>query len=163
MSANDGHQLVTFRLGSDHFAADIFAVERVLRYNAPTPVPDVPDWIAGVTKYQGRIIPVIDLRTRFGMNPAPPGGATRILVFATEAEWIGAIVDTVLEVMTVAPTQIAPPPPLFRGLSGQYLRGVVQRDERLIIYLDVARLLTATEHLAVERATTVDGAALANA
>ncbi|HEU4566140.1 MAG TPA: chemotaxis protein CheW, partial [Gemmatimonadaceae bacterium] len=144
MSSASGHQLVTFRLDGDLFAADIFAVERVLRYQEPTAVPDVPSWIAGVMEYQGRIVPVIDLRARFELPASPPQIATRILIFVTESDWVGAVVDSVMEVVTVPAAQVAPPPPLFRGLSAEYVRGIVRRDERLMVYLDVARLLTAS-------------------
>jgi purine-binding chemotaxis protein CheW len=160
MSAPTAYQLVTFRLGAEDFAADIFAVERVLRYQEPTALPDVPEWIAGVIEYQGRIVPVIDLRRRFEMPPAPPVMTTRILVFAAADEWIGAVVDAVLEVTTVAATHVAPPPPLFRGISGEYVRGLVRREGKLVVFFDVARLLTSTERLALQRAT---GTPLVNA
>lgn len=152
MSTPTAHQLVTFRLEEDLFAADIFAIERVLRYQEPTPIPDVPEWIAGVVEYQARIVPVVDLRRRFGLAVGPPQTATRILVFSTEAEWVGAIVDAVLEVSTVPVGDVSPPPALFRGLSSEYVRGIVRRADKLVVYLDVARLLTATERLALHKA-----------
>ena len=153
-------QLVTFRLGDDHFAADIHAVERVLRFQEPTPVPDVPDWVEGVIDYQGRVVPVVNLRRRFGLEGAPPVGGTRIIILSTPDGWVGAVVDAVLEVASVPAAQIAPPPPLFRGLSADYVRGIIRRQGRLGILLDTGRLLTATEHLALAGATeeaTTDG------
>lgn len=149
-------QLVTFRLGDDLFAADIYSVERVLRYQPPTPIPNVPDWVDGVIEYRGRIIPVIDLRLRFGLARIEPRPESRILVFAVGNEWIGAIVDAVLEVASPTSEQLAPPPPLFRGLSAVFLRGVVRRDDRLIVFLEVTKLLTTDERLVLERAA--DGA-----
>jgi purine-binding chemotaxis protein CheW len=146
-------QLVTFRLGDDYFAADIYSVERVLRYQPPTPIPNVPEWIDGVLEYRGRIIPVINLRLRFGLERMPPRPESRILVFAVGKEWIGAIVDAVLEVASPTADELAPPPPLFRGLSAEFLRGVVRRNDRLIVFLEVTRLLTTDEHLVLERAT----------
>jgi purine-binding chemotaxis protein CheW len=150
MSPGALHQLVTFRLGRDQFAADIFTVERVLRYQDPTPIPDVPPWVAGVVEYQQHVVPVIDLRRRFALEPEPTHPATRILVFATPAEWVGAVVDAVLEVVSVSPSELSPPPALFRGLSADYVRAIVRRDGRLLVYLDVARLLTAPERLTLE-------------
>ena len=151
-------QLVTFRLGDDHFAADIHAVERVLRFQEPTPVPNVPDWVDGVIDYQGRVVPVINLRRRFGLDGAPPLAGTRIIILSTPDGWVGVVVDAVLEVASVPAAQIAPPPPLFRGLSADYVRGIVRRQDRLGILLDTARLLTATDRLvlaaAAEEATT---------
>jgi purine-binding chemotaxis protein CheW len=152
VTAPDRAQIVTFRLGDDLFAADIFAVERVLRYEAPTPIPNVPDWIAGVLDYRGRVVPVLDLRRRFEMPPRAAVAETRTLVFVAHGQWIAAIVDAVLEVASVDPTRLSPPPPLFRGLAGEYLRGLVRHGSRLIIYLDVSRLLSTTDRVQIERA-----------
>lgn len=149
-------QLVTFRLGEDLFAADIYSVERVLRYQPPTPIPNVPEWVDGVIEYRGRIIPVIDLRLRFGLERTQPRPESRILVFSVGNEWIGAIVDAVMEVASPTAEQLAPPPPLFRGLSAEFLRGVVRRNDRLIVFLEVTKLLTTDERLVLERAA--DGA-----
>ncbi len=153
MTAHDRTQIVTFRLGDDLFAADIFAVERVLRYETPTPIPNVPDWIAGVLDYRGRVVPVLDLRRRFEMPAREPLAETRTLVFVANGQWIAAVVDAVLEVASIEPSRLAPPPPLFRGLAGEYLRGLVRHGSRLIIYLDVARLLSSTDRMQIEHAS----------
>jgi len=145
-------QLVTFRLAEDVFAADIFAVERVLRHQTPTPIPNVPAWIDGVVEYQNRVVPVINLRRRLELPEAPVRPETRLLVFQVEGEWIAAVVDAVLEVVAAAPGEIAPPPALFRGLAGEYLRGVVRRKDRLVIFLEAARLLSSTERLQLQAA-----------
>ena len=153
MTTATAQQVVTFRVGDDHFAADILTVERVLPYAPPTPVPNVPAWMDGVIEYGSRVVPVIDLRRRFGFDVAGrPAGGGRIIVFAVADEWVGAIVDAVLEVMTLDPAQVAPPPALFRGLRAEYLRGLVRRDGRLTILLEIQRLLTATEQLELRQA-----------
>jgi purine-binding chemotaxis protein CheW len=144
-------QIVTFRLGHDLFAADINEVERVLRYAEPTPVPNVPAWVQGVIEYRSQVVPVIDLRARFELPLKPADGATRLMVLTTGGEWIAAMVDAVLEVVPLAESQLAPPPPLFGGLSAEFLRGILRRHDRLIIVLDVARLLTTRERLAFDR------------
>jgi purine-binding chemotaxis protein CheW len=149
-------QIVTFRLGEDLFAADIFSVERVLRHQAPTPVPNLPEWVEGVIEYHGRVVPVIDLRRRFELPPRAAAAETRILVFNSGGEWIAAVVDAVLEVAAVSDADLAPPPPLFRGLAGEYLRGIARRNGRLVIFLDVARLLSTTERLALQRPTAAE-------
>lgn len=144
-------KIVSFRLGGDFFAADIFVVERVLRYQPPVVVPNVPEWIAGVIEYQGRVVPVINLRRRFQMPGAPPTGDTRILVLKTGAEWVGAVVDAVLEVTAFDEALLSPPPALFRGLAAEYLRGIVRLGDRLLIYLAMDRLLSSDEQLTLER------------
>ena len=91
-------QIVTFKLGDELFAADIFSVERVLRYAAPTPVPNVPEWIEGVIDYQGRVVPVVNLRRRFELSDAAVRTDGRILVMTVDDEWVAATVDGVLDV-----------------------------------------------------------------
>lgn len=147
MSTADLSQIVTFRLGDDLFAADIYSVERVLRYQAPTSIPNVPDWIEGVIDYQGRVVPVISLRRRFELPTTGVAADTRILVLNAGGEWIAAIVDAVLEVAGLADSAVQPPPPLFRGLAAEYLKGIARRGDRLVIFLDVERLLATTDRL----------------
>jgi purine-binding chemotaxis protein CheW len=154
MNATDRQQIVTFRLGEDLFAADVHDVERVLRHAQPRGIPNVPDWIEGVIDYRGRVVPVIDLRKRFELADAAITPATRILVLAVEGEWVGAVVDAVLEVTTVAAADVAAPPKLFHGLAGEYLRGVVRRKEGLVVLLDVVRILSTNDRLVLERAAT---------
>jgi purine-binding chemotaxis protein CheW len=143
-------QIVTFRLGGDLFAADIHGVERVLRRQDTTPVPNVPDWIVGVIEYQKRVVPVIDLRARFEMESTAPTNETRVLVFNAADQWIAGVVDAVLDVAAIDGATVQPPPELFRGLAGEYLKGIVRRDNKLVMLLDVTKLLTTTERLALE-------------
>ena len=150
-------QLVTFRLGDDHFAVDVAVVERVLRYTAPSVVPNLPAWIDGVIEHGGRVVPVIDLRTRFQMPRLASRPEHRILVLEIGADWLGVTVDSVHEVMSVGAEEIAPPPPLFRGLAAEYLKGLVRREGSLLIFLDVARVLTSSELLELTTATAPHG------
>jgi len=148
----DVTRLVTFRLGDGTYAADIYSVERVLRYTPPAAVPDLPPWIEGVIEYQHRVIPVIDLRRRIELPVIDRGAETRILVLQTDAGWIGAIVDSVLEVAAIPASFISPPPPLFRGLAAEFLRGIVKHEETLTVILDVNRVLTSAERIVLEQA-----------
>ena len=145
-------KLVTFRLGDDLFAADVHAVERVLRYTAPTSVPDMPEYIVGVMDYLSRVVPVVNLRRRFELPVVEPNSETRTLILNVSGEWIAVIVDSVTAVVPYDPASVAPPPKLFRGLAGQYLKGIVRRDDKLMIYLDVEQLLSSTERIALAEA-----------
>jgi purine-binding chemotaxis protein CheW len=151
----DRTQLVTFRVGDDLFAADIFSVERVLRFQVPRPIPNVPAWLEGVIDYGGRVVPVIDLRARFELGAAANRDAARILVVVAGDDWIGTIVDGVDEVLTVTNDELTPPPALFKGLAKQYVRALVRgetEEEPVIVVLDVAQLLTARERIVLEQA-----------
>jgi purine-binding chemotaxis protein CheW len=145
-------KIVTFRLGDDLFAAGVGEVERVLRYERPRPIPNVPDWVEGVMDYQKSLLPVVDLRRRFELEPADPGPDTRVVVLNVGGTQMAIVVDSVLEVGGLDPADVAEPPAFFRGLAGEYLRGLVRRSGQIVILLDVERLLTATERLHLERA-----------
>jgi purine-binding chemotaxis protein CheW len=149
----EADKLVTFRLGEDAFAADIFAVERVLRYATPTSVPDMPDYIEGVMDYQDRVVPIVNLRRRFEMPRVEARAETRILILHGGGEWVGVVVDAVTAVTSFDPTSVAAPPKMFRGLAGEYLKGIVRMGERLVILLDVEKLLSSTERIALEQAS----------
>jgi purine-binding chemotaxis protein CheW len=150
--STEADKLVTFRLGEDLFAADIYSVERVLRYAAPTSVPDMPSYIEGVMDYQGRVVPLVNLRLRFELPAAPVGSETRTLVLNVAGEWIGIVVDGVTEVASYDKATVSPPPKLFRGLSAEYLKGIVRRGDRLVIFLDVDQLLSSNERIALREA-----------
>ena len=110
-------RLVTFRLDRELVAADILSVERVLRYEAPRAIPDAPDWMEGVVDYQGTVVPVIDLRRRFGLPAAPHAAPTRMIVCSANGALVAIIVDAVLDVRAVTPSELSEPPALFRGLA----------------------------------------------
>lgn len=156
-AAVDRATLVTFTVGSDTLAAPVESVERVIRYVAPSPIPGMPAWLEGVISYRGVMVPVIDLRRRFGREGAANGAGTRVVVFNTQPEWLAAIVDAVTEVVTVDAAKIVPPPSLVRGLSGAYLLGMVQHKEQVVLVLDVAKVLSASEVLTLESLQDVSG------
>jgi purine-binding chemotaxis protein CheW len=144
-------KIVIFRLADDLFAADVQAVERVLRYQPARPVPNVPEWIGGVIDYQGRVVPVVDLRRRFELPSTEDHSQARTLVLNSAGEWIGAVVDAVVEVTALPASAFTPPPKYFKGLAGEYLRALVRHKEQLVILLDVDRLLSSSERITLER------------
>jgi purine-binding chemotaxis protein CheW len=94
----------------------------------------------------------VNLRLRFELPAAPVAAETRILVLNVSQEWIGIVVDGVTEVAAFDRAALAPPPKLFRGLSREYLKGIVRRGDRLVILLDVEQLLTSNERIALQEA-----------
>jgi purine-binding chemotaxis protein CheW len=152
-------KLVTFQLGMDLFAADVFSVERVLRYVPPSSVPDVPAWIEGVIEHRGKVIPLVDMRRRIELADASITPETRTLVFTTSDGWVGAIVDAVHEVAVVPATSVAPPPPMFKGLKSEFVRGIAKVRDQLVVVLEVDRVLTSADRIAFEHAVTAASAA----
>lgn len=144
-------QIVTFRIGAELFAADVRAVERVLRYQPATPLPDVPKWVVGVLEYQRGVVPVIDLRLRFELSTTAAGPDTRIVVFNTTAGWTAGIVDAVLDVSAVEGGHLEPPPPLLHGLAAAYLHGIVRRGDQLVVVLDADRVLSSSDQVLIQK------------
>ena len=134
-------RLVTFRLGQHLFAAEISAVQRVLRHEPPRALPDMPDWMEGVVDYQGSVVPVIDMRRRFGLPATTPGPQARLMVCSAPGGQAAMLVDAVLDVKPVSPNDVMDPPQLFRGLAGEYLKGLTRRQQQLVVVLDVESLL----------------------
>ena len=148
-----GGKIVIFRLADDLFAAAVQSVERVVRYARGRALPDVPPWVDGVIEYRSAVIPQIDLRRRFELPERAPSASTRVLVVNAGSGWIAVVVDAVLEVAGYDETQLSSPPALFRGLAGEYLRGLIRHGERLVVLLDVERILSTTDRLRLEQAT----------
>jgi purine-binding chemotaxis protein CheW len=146
-------KLVVFQLGLDLFAADVLAVDRVLRYSPPSCLPDMPNWIVGVVEHRGKVVPVVDLRRRIELADDAITPETRILVLNTPDGWVGGIVDKVHEVAVVPTTSVAPPSPLFRGLAAEFVRGVAKINDHLVVLLDVDRVLTTNERIVFERSS----------
>jgi purine-binding chemotaxis protein CheW len=137
---------------SELFALDVFAVERVLRYTAPRHLPNSAAWLSGVITVGGRLVPVLDLRERLGLPaPAVPESA-RIVVVTLEDGAVGLMVDAVHEVTSVDAGAIEDAPSVYRGLAREFVLGIVRRGERLHVLLDVARLVTSTERIAMRDA-----------
>jgi purine-binding chemotaxis protein CheW len=151
-TAGDDIQLVAFRLAGQDFAFNIFQVERILRYERPAPLPQAPAFLEGVIQYEGAAVPLIDLRKRLGVE-APQGEGTRIIVLEWDRTKLGAVVDSVTEVLQVPAEGITPPPPIVRGLAAEYITGIIVRNKRTIVVFNTGKLLSAQEKLALEAAS----------
>jgi purine-binding chemotaxis protein CheW len=145
----DDVQLVTFKVGGQDFAFNIFQVERILRYESPAPLPKAPEFLEGVLQYQGGAVPVVDLRKRLGAA-AQLRDDTRTVILEFEGGRIGVVVDTVTEVMQVAAQAVTPPPGIVKGLAAEYIAGLVVQNGRTIIVLNTNKLLTSQEKLALQ-------------
>jgi len=139
-------------VGGQEFAFNIFQVERILRYEAPAPLPKAPEYLEGVLQYQGNAVPLIDMRKRLG-TASPLREDTRTVILEFEGGKIGIIVDAVTEVLQVAAQAVTPPPGIVKGLAAEYIAGLVVQNGRTIIVLNTNKLLTAKEKLALQGAT----------
>jgi len=151
-AGGDDVQLVTFKVGGQDFAFNIFQVERILRYEAPAPLPKAPEFLEGVLQYQGGAIPLVDLRKRLG-TAAPLREDTRTVILEFDGGKIGMIVDAVTEVLQVAAQAVTPPPGIVKGLAAEYISGLVVQNGRTIVVLNTNKLLNAKEKMALQGVT----------
>jgi purine-binding chemotaxis protein CheW len=138
---SDELQLVSFLLGAEEYGLDILLVQEIIRMTNITGVPQVPDFVEGVINLRGRVIPVIDLRKRFGLPAHASSHDSRIVVVSADHDTIGLIVDAVSEVVRVPSEALEPPPDLLAGTATEFVRGMAKLDDRLIMHLDVARVI----------------------
>jgi purine-binding chemotaxis protein CheW len=141
----DSIQVVSFKLGSEEYGVDIGQVQEINRMVAVTHVPRAPQFMEGVINLRGQLIPIIDLRTRFGMDRAEHTKSTRIVVTEIGTKRIGMVVDSVSEVLRLPLEQIEEAPDMISGVDTEYIRGVGKLDERLIILLDLGKIVTGAE------------------
>jgi purine-binding chemotaxis protein CheW len=142
-------QLVGFRVGGEEFGINILRVQEIIRSQQLTRVPNSPDCMEGVMNLRGKIIPVIALRKRFGLEEAPPDKQNRIVVVEIQGSVLGFIVDAVSEVVRIEAGKIEPPPRLS-AVEREYVSGVGKFGERLLIILDAGRLMSNSEEKMVE-------------
>lgn len=143
-SIGDLLQLVGFRVGEEEFCLDILSVQEIIRLQQLTRVPNSPDAMDGVMNLRGKIIPVIALRKRFGLEQTPSDKNARIVVVEVRGTVLGLIVDSVSEVLRI-PADTVEPPPQLGPARQEYVSGVGKLDNRLLILLDVERLMSADD------------------
>jgi purine-binding chemotaxis protein CheW len=145
-------QLVGFRIGEETYGVQIGSVREIVRVPEITSVPNAPELIEGVINLRGRIIPVMDLRKRFGSSSIQSDKKNRILVVELENRLLGLIVSSASEVLKIPPSEIEPPGAVFAEGESSYVTGVGKLKGRLVILLDIARLLRQPEYKKLEEA-----------
>ena len=151
-------QVVGFRIGNETFGVRIGAVREIVRVPEITAVPSAPETIEGVINLRGKIIPVMDLRKRFGQTEIQPDKKNRILVVELDNKLVGLIVNAASEVLKIAPSEIEPPGNVFAEGESSYVTGVGKLKGRLIILLDIAKLLHRPDFKRLEEAAELVGA-----
>ena len=142
-------QLVSFRLGGEEYGLEILKVQEIIRMQELTRVPNSPPFVEGVINLRGRVIPVIGLRKRFGMPPRDHDHETRIVVVELGGDVLGFEVDSVSEVLRIPADTVEPPPRLSKH-DNEYVSGVGKLQGRLLLLLDVTRLMADSEAISLE-------------
>jgi len=144
-------QLVSFKVGNEEFGLDILKVQEIIRLRELTRVPNMPDFVDGVINLRGKVIPVIGLRRRLGIEVGEVDKRTRIVVAEVNGRILGFVVDEVSEVLRIPEANFEPPPKLGQ-VDREYVQGIGKIDERLLILIDLSPLLSDREHSQIAEA-----------
>lgn len=134
-------QLVTFKLGAEEYGIDILKVQEINRMTEITTMPKAPFSVEGVINLRGKVIPVVNLRKRFGLDIKEVDAQSRIIVVDIGST-VGLIVDSVSEVLRISSDTIEPPPPITGSIGSEYILGIGKLEDRLVILLDIDKLLS---------------------
>jgi len=142
-------QYLTFTLDHEQFAVDISKVREVLEFTSVTKVPRTPDFMRGVINLRGSVVPVVDLRLKFGLSRTEQSIDTCVIITEVESKGeklvLGALADSVQEVIELEPGSIEPPPRMGTRVNIDFIRGMGKRDDKFLILLDLDRVLTEDE------------------
>ena len=138
-------QWVTYHLEEEVYGINVMQVQEVLRLTEIAPVPGAPDYVLGIINLRGNVVTVIDTRRRFGLMSKEPDDVSRIIIVEVNGNVIGMLVDSVAEVVYLHQSEIDTAPNVSNDDSSRFIQGVCSRDERLLILVDVNKLLTEDE------------------
>jgi purine-binding chemotaxis protein CheW len=148
-----GGEYLTFILGNEEYGIEILKVQEIRRYEAVTKIANTPDFIKGVINLRGSIVPIIDLRMRFNLSEALYNEFTVVIILNFNRRVTGIVVDGVSDVLDLTNAQISPVPELVSSIETKYLLGLGSVDERMLILIDIERLMTSQEMALVEAIT----------
>jgi purine-binding chemotaxis protein CheW len=140
--SSDGRQYLTFTLGEEHYGVDILRVQEIKGYTAVTRLPNTLDYIRGVLNLRGTVIPIVDLRMKFGLPAVENSASTVIIVVEIQNRTIGIIVDAVSDVLNVAGKDIRATPEFGAKIDTSFIRHIVKSGDKLIMVLDIDRVLS---------------------
>lgn len=144
-------QLACFRVGAELYALDILSIREIIRPQKLTPVPKAPRFVEGVINLRGAVIPVSDLRKRFDQPGTEESRKNRIIICSVAGRIVGLLVDEVLEVRRCGRQDVAPAPQFLKGPEAEFFLGVARRGEELVMVLDLDRLLSTDEQVALHQ------------
>jgi len=148
-TAEQAQQFLSFRLDAETFAVDVLQVREILDQTKVTRVPQMPDYMLGVINLRGSVVPVVDLRLKFGLNATEKTRDTCIVVleidYDGESTIVGAMADAVSEVLDLQPEDIEPPPRLGTRLKTEFIRGMGKKNEQFLILLNIDRIFSSEE------------------
>lgn len=141
----DLKQFISFSIGEEEYGLELLRVKEVIRIREITWLPKAPSFVKGIINLRGDVIPIIDLRDKFGLEAKEATAMTRVIVVEVEGRMIGMVVDSASQVVRIPADQIDPPPPMLGGFSQEFITGVGKLEDKLIILLNTDAILTMEE------------------
>lgn len=138
-------KVLIYNINNEYFATDILEVERILGYEKPTVVPEVPGFIEGVINYENNILPIINLSKKFKYNSNIQKDDNKIIVIKKEDKKFGVVVDNVSEVISINSNMCEAPPEITEGIAQKYIKGVIKINNKIILLLDMINILSREE------------------
>jgi purine-binding chemotaxis protein CheW len=147
--AGELRQLINFSVGEGEYGLELMRVKEVIRMRETTWLPKAPSFVKGIINLRGDVIPIIDLRDKFGLESREDTLQTRVIVVEMEGRLMGLVVDSASQVVRIPADQIDPPPPVPGGFSQELITGVGKLEDRLVVLLNADAILTVDEKVAL--------------
>src|SRR4029077_981237 len=148
----EGREFLTFQLGAEEYGIEILKVQEIRGWEVPTAIAGTPEFIKGVINLRGTIVPIVDLRLKFGLAKATYDEFTVVIILSFARRVVGIVVDAVSDVITLAPQQIRPAPEFGGALDTRFITGLGTVEERMLILADIERLMTSRDMQLVDQA-----------
>lgn len=149
--------LACFKAGEESYATDIMQIREIILCRKVTHIPKAPDFIEGIINLRGKVIPVIDMRKRLGLEPKEPTRHARIIVIKFhDGKRVGVVVDSVTKVLRIEESEIEAAPSIAKGIESEYLTGVARDGDELVLVLDMEKVLTTTEKVSLDEVFSSD-------
>ena len=153
MSARElTREVLVFVLGAEEYGVDILKVQEIRGYDKVTPIPSAPAFLKGIVNLRGAIVPLLDMRVKFGLAHPRYDATTVVVILRVSGRIIGLVVDAVSDVVRLAPAEVKAAPQLGTIVDGSFLAGVATQGERMVMLLDIERLLSSGEMNLLARA-----------
>lgn len=145
-------EYLTFALGEEEYAIDILTVQEIRGFEPVTRIVHAPPFIKGVINLRGAIVPIVDLRIKLALEKVEYSPFTVVIIISVAGRLVGAVVDSVSDVIRLAAEEIAPPPEMGAAVDIRFITGLATVDQRMVILLDIAKLMTSDEMKLIEQA-----------
>jgi purine-binding chemotaxis protein CheW len=153
--AGDASEYLTFRLGDEEYGVDILKVQEIRGYEAVTKIANAPAFIKGVANLRGTIVPIVDMRIKFNLGEPVYDQFTVVIILNIAGRIVGMVVDSVSDVIALSPEQVRPAPDFSASFDTRYITGLGTVDERMLILVDIERLMSAEDMALMESAASV--------